>query len=82
MAVGMKQIMRAGRKAIDHFRSAHLLWSPPRIQIPVAMQCDAMLFDAHVAHAHSFHELVDRHAFGALERVNNVEPLGAANFGN
>ena len=43
---------------------------------------DAMLFDAHVAHAHSFHELVDRHALGALEGVDNVKPLGAANFRN
>ena len=39
-----------------------------------------MLFDAHVAHAHFFHELVNRHAFGALEGVNNVEALRAANF--
>ena len=82
MAVGMKKIVCAARKAIDHLRSAHFLWATPGIQIPVAMQRNAMLFDPHVAHADSFHELVDRHALGALERVDNVKPLGAANFRN
>jgi hypothetical protein len=46
------------------------------------MQGNAMLFDPHVAHPHFFHELVDRHALGALEGVDNVKPLGAANFRN
>ena len=82
MAVGMKKIMRAARKTIDHLRSAHFLRAPPGIQIAVAMQRNAMLLDAHIAHAHSFHELVDRHALGALEGVDNVKPLGAANFRN
>ena len=39
-----------------------------------------MLFDAHVAHPHFFNQLVDGHALGALERVDNFEPLGPANF--
>ena len=80
MAVGMKKIMRTAGKAIDHFWSAHFLWSSPCIQIPVAMQRNAMLFDPHVAHTHFFHELVDRHALGALQGVDNVKPLGTANF--
>ena len=78
----MKKIVRAARKAIDHLRSAHFLWATPGIQVPVSVQRDAMLFDAHIAHAHFFHELVNRHALGALEGVNNVKPLGAANFRN
>ena len=82
MAFGMKKIMCATRKAIDHFRSAHFLGPSPGVQIPVAMQRNAMLFDAHIAHAHFFYELIDRHALGALEGVNNVKPLGAANFRN
>ena len=82
MAVGMKEIVRAARKAIDHLRSAHFLRATPGIQIAVAMQSNAMLFDPHVAHPHFFHELVDRHPLGALEGVDNVKPLGAANFRN
>jgi hypothetical protein len=46
------------------------------------MQSNAMLFDAHVAHAHLIDELVNRQAFGALEGVDNVKPLRAANFRN
>ena len=82
MAFGMKKIMRATRKAIDHLWSAHFLWPTPGIQVAVAMQRNAMLFDAHIAHAHFIHELVNRHALGALEGVNNIKPLGAANFRN
>jgi hypothetical protein len=40
-----------------------------------------MLLDSHVAHLHSSDQLVDGEAFGALERVENFEPLGAADFG-
>ena len=82
MAVGMKKIVCAARKAIDHLWPAHFLRTPPGIEIPVAMQGNAMLFDPHVAHPHFVHELVDRHALGALEGVDNVKPLGAANFRN
>jgi hypothetical protein len=39
-----------------------------------------MLLDAHVTHLHFGDELVDRHPLGALERVKNFQPLGAANF--
>jgi hypothetical protein len=39
-----------------------------------------MLLDAHVAHLHFVNELVDGHSSAALERVNNLEPLGTANF--
>lgn len=82
MAIGMKKIVSTAGKAIDHLRSSHFLRSPPRIQITVTMERDAMLLDTHVAHAHFFHELVDRHTLGALEGVDYVEPLGPANFGN
>ena len=82
MALGVEKIMRPAGKAIDHLRSAHFLRSPPGIQIPVAMQRNAMLFNTHVAHAHSFHELVDRHALGALQGVDNIKALGTANFRN
>ena len=40
-----------------------------------------MLFNAHVAHFHLFDELVDGHAAGALKRVKNFQPLGAADLG-
>ena len=39
-----------------------------------------MLFDTHVAHAHFVNQLVDGHALGALERIDNCEPLGPTNF--
>src|SRR5438045_6653622 len=78
----MKKIVRSARKAIDHLRSAHFLRSPPGIKIAVAMQLNAVLFDAHIAHAHFFHELVDRHALSALEGVDNINALAAANFRN
>jgi hypothetical protein len=41
-----------------------------------------MLLDTHVAHLHLSDELVDRQSLGALERVDNLEPLSAANFRN
>src|ERR1051325_2922747 len=48
-------------------RRAHFLRATPGIEVAVAVKGDAMLLNAHVAHVHSFHELVDGHSPGALE---------------
>ena len=73
--------MGPAREAIDHFRAAHFLRAPPGIEVTIALEREAMLLDAHVAHLHFGDELVDREAFGALERVEDFQPLGAADFG-
>ena len=44
------------------------------------MESEAMLLDAHIAHLHFSDELVDGHSARPLERIENFEPLGAANF--
>src|SRR5437867_13434127 len=82
VTIGLKQIVAPTRQPIDHLRPAHSLRPTPCVEITVAVKSDAMLLDAHVAHAHSVHELVDRHSPGALERVNNLKSLSAANFRN
>ena len=80
VAVGLKKIVGATSKAIDHLGSPHSLRAAPGVQISVAMQSDAMLLDPHVAHPHFFDELINRQALGALEGVDNIEALRAANF--
>ena len=80
MTIGLKEIVAPTRQAIDHLRPAHFLWATPGVQITVPVKRDAMLLDAHVAHVHFSHELIDRHSAGALERIDNPEPLSAANF--
>src|SRR6266481_3813749 len=82
VTVGLKQIVASTRQPINHLRPPHSLRPTPGVQIAVAVKSDAMLLDAHVAHAHSFHELVDGHSPGTLERVNNLKSLSAANFRN
>jgi hypothetical protein len=82
ITVSLKEIVTPARKPVDHLRAAHFLRSPPRIQITVTVQCDAMLLDAHVAHFHFVHELVNGQSSGSLERVNDFKPLGTANFGD
>src|SRR5213593_1320358 len=82
VTVGLKQIVAPTRQPIDHLWPTHSLRPTPGVQITVAVKSDAMLLDAHVAHAHSVHELVDGHSPGALERVNNLKPLSTANFRN
>ncbi len=73
--------MRPAREAIDHFGTPHLLRASPGVEITVALQGQAMLLDAHVAHVHSLDELVHGQPARALERVENFKPLGAANLG-
>src|SRR5437764_6721194 len=46
IAVGLKKIVGATRKAIDHLGSPHFLRTSPGVQVPVAMQSDAMLLDS------------------------------------
>ena len=72
--------MATARKPVNHFRATHFLRSAPGIQVAIALKREAMLFDTHVAHLHSFNQLVNRHASGPLERVKDFQPLGAANF--
>src|SRR5437773_2678695 len=76
VTVGLKQIVAPARQPIDHLGPAHSLRPTPGVQITVAVKSDAMLLDAHVAHAHSFHELADRHSPRPLQRVTNFTPLG------
>src|SRR6267142_6800121 len=80
MAVGLKKIMAAPGQSIDHLRATHLLRATPSIQITVPLKGETMLLDAHVAHLHFLHQLVDGHSPGALERVNNFKSLSTANF--
>ena len=80
VAIGRKKIVGAAREPVNHFRPAHSLRPPPGIEITIALEGEAMLLDAHVAHLHFGDELVDRHPLGTLERVKNFQPLGAANF--
>ena len=80
MTIGLKKIMAAPRQPIDHLRATHLLRATPRIQIAVALESETMLLDAHVAHLHFLHQLVDGHSPGALEGVNNFKSLGTTNF--
>jgi hypothetical protein len=65
---------------VNHFGPAHFLGAPPGIQIPITLEREAVLLDAHVAHFHLSNELVDGHASGPLERVKDFQPLGTANF--
>ena len=81
VAVGMEKIVGAPGQAINHFRAAHFLRASPGIEITIALEREAMLLDAHVAHLHFRDELVDGESSGALERVQNFQPLGAADFG-
>jgi hypothetical protein len=80
MALSLKKVMASACQPIDHLGATHLLWPTPRIQVTVSLEREAMLLDAHVAHLHFFHELVDGHSPGALERVNDFKPLSTANF--
>jgi len=75
-----KEVVAAAREAVNHFRPAHFLRAPPGIKIAIALEGEAMLFDAHVTHLHSVNELIDGHPLGALEGVKNFQPLGAADF--
>src|SRR4029077_1823486 len=59
ITIGLEKVMAPARKTIDHLRPAHFLRATPRVQIAVAVKSDAMLLDAHVAHVHFVHELVD-----------------------
>ncbi len=72
--------MGAAREPVNHFWTTHLLRTAPGIQITIALKGEAVLLDAHIAHVHFFHELVDRQPSGPLEGVKNFEPLSAANF--
>ena len=67
MTVGLEKIVAPARKPIDHLRPTHFLRATPGVEVTVAVKGDAMLLNAHVTHVHSFHELVDGHAPGALE---------------
>ena len=73
--------MASAGEPVNHFRPTHPLRAPPGIEITVALECDAMLFDPHVTHLHFFDEFVHRHSSGALERIQNFQSLSAANLG-
>ena len=76
-----KKIVSAARQPINHFGPSHFLWAAPGVEIPIALEGEAMLFDAHVAHLHFHDELVHGQTFRPLERVQNFKPLCAANLG-
>src|SRR5258705_11058061 len=56
MAIGLKKIMAAARKPVNHFRATHSLWPAPGIEVAIALKGEAMLLDATIAHAHFFHQ--------------------------
>ena len=76
-----KKIVSAARQPVNHFGPSHFLRAAPSVEIPIAFEGEAMLLNAHVAHLHFRHELVDGQTLRPLERVQNFEPLCAANFG-
>src|SRR5215469_5073855 len=80
MTVGLEKIVAPACKPVNHLRPPHFLRATPGVEVTVAVKGDAMLLNAHVAHVHPSHELVDGHSPGALEGVNNFKPLSAANF--
>jgi hypothetical protein len=61
---------------INHFQSPHFL-DAARYRIAVA-KGEAMLLDPHKSVPILFDELVNRHSLSPFERVENLEPLGAA----
>jgi hypothetical protein len=80
MAVGLKKIVTPTRQPIDHLWATHFLRTAPGIQIAITLESKTMLFDAHVAHLHFLHQLVDGHSPRAFERVNYFKSLSTANF--
>jgi len=53
----------------------------PGVEITIALERDAMLLDAHVAHAHFVDELIDGESASPLKRIQNFKTLCAADFG-
>jgi hypothetical protein len=81
VAIAGEQVVGPAGQAIDHLRAAHFLRASPGIEITIALERQAMLLDAHVAHLHAGDELVHGKAFRPFERVKDFQPLGAADFG-
>ena len=81
MAIGLKKIMAAACKPVNHFRATHSLWPAPGIQVAIALKGEAMLLDAHVAHAHFVDELIDGESASPFERIQIFKTLCAADFG-
>src|SRR5215813_2710002 len=80
MAVGLKKIVAPARQSIDHLGTTHFLRTTPGIEIAITLESQTMLLDAHVAHLHFVHQLVDGHSPRAFERINYFKSLSAANF--
>src|SRR6202040_1539892 len=70
----------AAGQTINHLRASHFLRTAPGIEITVALQGEAMLFDAHVTHPHAIDQFVDRESAAAFERIYNFEPLRPADL--
>src|ERR1700730_17315476 len=67
IAITWIKVVTATSKPINHFGTAHFLRAPPGIEITIALQRQAMLFNAHVAHLPFLDELVYGHPFGPLQ---------------
>ena len=60
ITIRLKKIMRAPGQTINHFRASHFLRTTPGIEITVALEGEAVLFDAHVTHPHAIDQFVNR----------------------
>jgi hypothetical protein len=69
-------------EAIDHLRAADALCAAPCVEVALGLEIDAVLLDAHVAHVELLGELADGEALGALELVNDLQPLALPDLGD
>jgi hypothetical protein len=81
IAVGLEQSLGPASQAVNHLRTSHFLRPAPGIEITIALEGYAMLFDAHVAHPHFLDELIDGESASPFELIENFKTLGASDFG-
>ena len=74
--------MGALGEAIDEFRAADALGAPPGIEVALGLEVHAVLLDAHVAHAELLGEFAHGEALGALEPVDDLQPLALPDLGD
>ena len=69
-------------EAIDEFRAADALCAAPGVEVALGLEVDAVLLDAHVAHVELLGEFADGKALGALEPVDDLQPLAFPDLGD
>ncbi len=60
-------------QSVGLFRAAHALGASPGVQIPLPLQPDAVLFDAHVGQPDALAELADGEALAAFDLAQDGE---------